>query len=162
MGAVMCTIYKSLAWAGSDVTLSMFTVSDAKNEPELDLSVEPSPIAVRRYALEDEDRVLSGQSVVEYDLVFRDVPSDLNGVIRQCFRVACSAGVRVAWFGFEGSFDFQFLLTKEIANQIYAVSDSHGVSIASDEMLSSESWEARVVGAGIEARRESGPSSRGI
>ena len=61
----------------------------------------------------------------------------------------------MAWFGFEGSFDFRYLLTAEISNQIYAVIDSEGVAIASDSMLSSNAWQGRVVRAGKRARNNS-------
>lgn len=151
----MATIAEAIAWAGSEVMLSMFTVSDSITAAPLSLSLEPAPVAVRTFALEDERGALGGQFVIEYDLVLREVPSDLELVLRQCLLAAHAAGARVAWFGFEGSFDYEFLLTKEIANQVYAVSDSHGPSIASDDTLSSKAWETRVVRAGLEARRAS-------
>jgi hypothetical protein len=57
---------------------------------------------------------------------------------------AIGQGAIVAWFAFEGSFDFECLLTPEIAAQVYAVADNAGVAISSDAQLESEGWRARV------------------
>ena len=65
----------------------------------------------------------------------------------------------MAWFGFEGAFDFGCLLSAEIANQIYAVIDSEGVALASDSTLSSKVWAERIVRAGERARGGAAPRS---
>ena len=129
----------------------MFVVSDFEPVISFD-GLVPSPVAVHTYVLEDEARILCGRSLHEYAIVYRAVPVHLNEVIRKCLEAARSAGARVAWLAFEGSFDFGFLLVKEIANQVYAIFDSNGISIASDDELSSKEWELRVVRAGVEAR----------
>jgi hypothetical protein len=123
------------------------------------LPLEPVPIRTRTYALDDEDNVLSGRSVVEYDLVYNDVPPNLEVLLRRCLHAARASGAEVAWFGFEGSFDFGFLLSPEIANQIYAVIDSEGVALASDATLSSTAWVERIVRAGERARGDSASRS---
>ena len=156
----MGIIAKAIAWGGSDVTLSMFIISEPSTATALDISLKPAPTAVRQYALEDENRILGGQAVLEYDFVFQELPPNLTAVLELCFHAARRMGARVAWFGFEGSFDFEFLLTKETATQVYAILDSHGVSIASDEMLYSKEWEARIVEAGIEARAGAAEDSK--
>lgn len=156
----MATIADGIAWRGSDVTVSMFTVWDpaiAASLPEITpMGVAPKlsfqPTLVRTFFLEDEGRLLRDQLVFEYDFVFQDIPPDLHATLRQCLLAAREAGARVAWCGFEGSFHFEFLLMKETANLVYAVADSSGVAIATDDTISSKEWEARVVRAGIEAR----------
>lgn len=155
----MGAIADALAWSGSGATLSMFVVS--KGSSLLDpaaLSLEPVPIRTRTYALDDEDNVLSGRSVVEYDLVFAEVPTSLEVLLTRCLHAARASGAEVAWFGFEGSFDFGCLLSPEIANQIYAVIDSEGVALASDATLSSKGWVERVLRAG--ERTRGGSASR--
>ena len=69
----MRTIADSLAWSGSGATLSMFVVS--KSGAHLDppaLSLEPQPNRTGTYILDDEDHVLGGRRVVEYDFAFAD------------------------------------------------------------------------------------------
>jgi hypothetical protein len=157
---MMGTIAEALAWSGSGATLSMFVVS--KDSSLLDpaaLSVESAPIRTRNYTLDDEDNILSGRRVFEYDLVFAEVPSNLDSILTQCLGVARASGAEVAWFGFEGSFDFGCLMTAEIANQIYAVIDSEGVALASDATLSSKAWQERIVRAGERARGDSASRS---
>lgn len=149
----MGTIADALAWSGTDATLSMFVVS--KGRLLLDpatLVLEPVPIRTGTYALEDVDHVLRDRSVVEYDLVFAEVPPDLDVLVTRCLRAARDSGAEVAWFGFEGSFHFDHLLKPEIANQIYAVMDAEGVALASNATLSSKAWADRVVRAGERAR----------
>ena len=155
----MGPIANALTWSGSGATLSMFVVSKGRSLLELVLSLEPAPIRTRMYTLDDEDNVLSGQSVFEYDFVFTEVPSNLDAVLTQCLRAARAAGAEVAWFGFEGSFDFGCLLTEETANQTYAVADSEGMALASDATLSSKVWQERVVRAGEQARGDSASRS---
>lgn len=124
----------------------MFVASDSKSAISIE-GLAPPPVEVRTYLLEDERDVLAGY-VWEYDVIYREVPADLQRVIRQCLQAAQSAGAHVAWFAFEGSFHFDHLLTKEIANQVYAVCDEEGVSIASDDELDSKQWQTRIVRAG--------------
>ncbi len=156
----MGTIADALAWSGSGATLSMFVVSKSSSLLDLAaLSLEPAPAPARTYTLDDEENVLSGRRVVEYDLAFSEVPSNLDALLTRCLHAARASGADAAWFGFEGSFDFGHLLTAEIANQIYAVMDSEGVAVASDATLSTKAWVERVVRAGERARGESGPSA---
>ena len=111
-------------------------------------------MTVDTYVLDDEDNVLPGCRVIEYDFVYAKLPSNLEALLTRCLHAAQDAGAKVAWFGFEGSFNFGFLLTRAIAYQIYAVLDSEGVSLATDATLSSTAWAERVVRAGERLRRE--------
>lgn len=156
----MGTIADALAWSGSGATLSMFVVSQGSSllDPAA-LSLESTPTQTRTYILDDEDNVLSGRRVVEYDFVFAEVPSNIDSLLTRCLHAARASGAEVAWFGFEGSFDFGCLLTAEIANQIYAVMDSEGVALASDATLSSKAWQERIVRAGKRARSDSASRS---
>ena len=147
------TIADALAWSGSGATLSMFVVSKCSSllDPTAP-SLEPVPIRTRKYVLDDEDNVLAGCHVVEYDFVFAEVPPNLDTFLSCCLHAARASGAEVAWFGFEGSFDFGCLLTPDIANQIYAVMDSEGVALASDAALLSKTWLERILRAGERAR----------
>jgi hypothetical protein len=123
----------------------MFVVS--KSSARLDfaaLSLEAAPLRTRTYDLDDEGNVLSGRRILEYDLSFDEVPSNLDALLTRCLRAARDSGADVAWFGFEGSFEFAHLLTADIANQIYAVIDSDGVALASDATLPSVAWQERI------------------
>lgn len=152
----MGTIDEALTWSGSGATLSMFVVYKGSFtlDPET-LSLEPAPIHTRSYALDDEEEVLAGRSVVEYDFVYADVPPNLEDLLLRCLHAARASGAEVAWFGFEGSFDFGCLLGPEIATQIYAVIDSEGTSLSGDATLSSKAWVERIVRAGERVRGDS-------
>jgi hypothetical protein len=98
------------------------------------------------YVLEDELRILIGVEVLEYDALFKTPPAALDEYARSCLQEAIAAGAHVAWFGFEGSFHFEELLTADIANQIYGVADSEGIQLATlDADLASPAWKQRVV-----------------
>lgn len=152
----MGTIANALTWSGSSATLSMFVVSS--HEAFVDFTgilMEAEAPQIKVYPLDDEDNVLQGGRVVEYDLLFSKLPTHLNSLLTQCLDAARASGAKVAWFGFEGSFDFDCLLTAEIANQIYAVMDSEGTALTSDAALSSAPWQERIVRAGEHARSTS-------
>jgi hypothetical protein len=110
--------------------------------------LDPAPLQVKKYRLDDESNVLPGKFIFEYDFVYDALPSKLGSLIEACLRGVRAAGAEVAWFGFEGSFDFGCLLASEIANQVYAIADSDGVALASDAMLVSMEWCDRVAQAG--------------
>lgn len=149
----MGVIADALAWRGSSATLSMFVVSESRSLLETtSMQLEPAPSRTRTYVLDNEEGVLSGRHVVEYDLQFAEVPPNLDELLARCLRAARSSGADVAWFGFEGSFDYHHLLSADVANQVYAVADSEGVAIASDSTLSSAEWVKRVVRAGKRIR----------
>jgi hypothetical protein len=153
---MMGRIADALAWSGSGVTLSMFVVFASGSLLELETpSLEPSSIRTRTYALDDDDNVLAGRRVVEYDFAFVAVPPNLDLLLTRYLQAARASGAEVAWFGFEGSFDFGRLLTPEIANQIYAVIDSEGIALASDATLSSSTWRERIVRARKRVRGDS-------
>jgi hypothetical protein len=55
------------------------------------------------------------------------------------------AGAELAWFGFEGSFNYEHLLTPDIARQIYAVVDSIGAATSlEDGSRDLPEWHERV------------------
>ncbi|MEU5724236.1 hypothetical protein ABZ783_20730 [Micromonospora sp. NPDC047738] len=81
-----------------------------------------APAEVQTYLLERDDPDSFPYAwVTEYDLVFDELPADLDAYLVHCLGVACAAGDSVVWLGFEGSFHFDNVLTDAIAPQIYGV-----------------------------------------
>lgn len=148
----MSTIADAVAWSGSGTTLSLFAIySNVPPTGELTSLALPE-FRLRRYVLEDEAWLLGGRWVVEYDFHFGSLPSNLPQRLEALLQWARSGGAVVAWFGFEGSFHFEHVLTVDVANQIYAIADSEGIEIAEDQDIQSTSWQARVARAGAHAR----------
>lgn len=54
---------------------------------------------------------LAVRSCREYDLIYDEVPRDLDSILAARIAAAILAGADLAWFGFEGSFDFEHILT---------------------------------------------------
>lgn len=140
----MSLLQDALAWSGTDATLSMFVVSSQPISAEFAASlVAQLPHHIRTYDLEDEAGVLGGRHVREFDLVWKELPDDLEEIVRICLQEVMAAGVEVAWFGFEGSFDYKHLLHPDIADQVYAIGASGDIWIAmEDEKRRSKEWEA--------------------
>lgn len=137
----MDRLRSALAWSGRDVTLSMFVVSPHDGAPPLDVGDWPPPDRIRMYELEDEAGRLRGRKVYEYDLVWTDFPADLERVVTDCLTAALRHEAIVAWFAFEGSFDFEHLLDPDISGQIYAVAAGEAVRLAlEDQYRMSEHW----------------------
>ncbi|MEZ7129287.1 hypothetical protein ACBR40_28485 [Nonomuraea sp. AD125B] len=111
----------ALMWDGVRCVISVFVVHARETAPALDFRTDQmAPRQVKVYELEDEDDLLPGRRVTEYDLIFDGVPERLPGYLEVCLGRACEVGV-VAWLGFEGSFHFSELLTPDIASSIYGV-----------------------------------------
>jgi hypothetical protein len=122
----MTRVLDAIAWSGSGISLSLFAVFPVLPPPSWDPNVGSASPRVRMLVLDDDARVLPSGAVVEYDLGFAGVPSDLANYLRECLKRVLRAGARVAWFGFEGSFDCEHVLTEDIADQIYAVGTATG------------------------------------
>lgn len=154
MGAPMSRLLAALAWSGRDTMLSLFVAFPRDGSRRL---LQPNgvstPRTVRIYEMENLDDRLPRLSFVEYDLTYDDPPSDLDLVVRGWLQAAVSAGASLAWFGFEGSFDLEHLLSPEVADQVYAVATAEGEELAlDDERREGPDWPVSL-GA---ARRSSG------
>ncbi|MEO5662031.1 MAG: hypothetical protein ABIR39_02000 [Nocardioides sp.] len=150
----MSRFIDAISWDAQTVTLILFGLwpSGDEGDPLTPQGVTP-PGEIRRYQLEDTEVSVSDYRCTELDLVFLDVPDDLERVIVMWLRAARQSGAVVAWFGFEGSFDFEHLLAADVANQVFAVADASGVSTAlNDAERESQAWVARLA----EARIHSG------
>lgn len=143
MGLTMSAFYQdAVAWSGTDATLSMFVISSEPVTAEFaaSLAAQP-PHHINIYDLEDEAGVLGERHIREFDLVWGELPDHLEQIVSACLQGVMSAGSEVAWFGFEGSFDYDHLLHPDIADQIYAIGASGELWIAmEDEKRRSKEW----------------------
>ena len=118
-GVPVSRLSSAISWSGTDVVLSLFVVWATGERGEI---VQPmataQPRTTRSYELEDVDEFLGGKSASEIDLIFDAVPRRIFSLlIHAWLTAAIRAGGVVAWFGFEGSFDFQHILTADVANR---------------------------------------------
>lgn len=131
----MSHLLEAISWNGVSVELCLFTVWPAHvepREPDLPPGLEV-PELLRAYTLQDETGALPGRLVREFDLVFDLVPANLEEVIRGWLTSVVEQGAIVAWFGFEGSFDFEHLLTPDLADQVFGVADANLVATTIDD-----------------------------
>jgi hypothetical protein len=151
MGAAVSRLAQALSWSGKDVTMSLFVVAHGDPAPAVQPPSDSTrPLRTRQYRLVDDAARLDGRSVCEIDLVFDEVPVDLEGVVRGWLRAAVAAGGIVAWFGFEGSFDFEHVLTDDTASQVFAFADRQSEHLAIDDRYrDSQAWAAEVTRARI-------------
>ncbi|MED7927379.1 hypothetical protein SMD20_24185 [Nonomuraea sp. LP-02] len=85
---------EALMWDGVRCVISMFVVHAWEMAPALDFRTDQVvPRQVKVYELEDEDGLLPGRWVTEYDLIFDEVPERLPGYLEVCLRRACEVGV---------------------------------------------------------------------
>lgn len=142
----MRTLSDLIAWSGSDtIVLSLFVAVRASDSSDPSMAVEGLvPNEVRKYALERHEAG-DGLEIHEYDAYFDVVPSNLVEYVAGCLHEALSLGAVVAWFGFEGSFHFDHLLTPDVARQIYGLADESAISVVSSgAALESAGWADRV------------------
>lgn len=119
-----------LDWGPDELVLSLWVVSESPIR--LETRVPPTvsaPDEVRRYEMLQmvEGEFLSDRLCCEYDLLFNEEPPDLEDVIKAWAQAALDAGAEVVWFGAEGSFHFDNILTRAVAPNIYAVGTAEGI-----------------------------------
>lgn len=132
----MSSLEDALTWSGTEAALCLFMVWPDR----CNVGIRPpegvtQPRVVRTYELQDGDSVLGGKSTTEIDLIFSDVPEDIDAVVEGWLRSSIREGAQIAWFGFEGSFDFGHILSADIANQIYGVAYGSVVVLATDDQV---------------------------
>lgn len=131
----------ALSWSGTSATVSLFVVTPRGPAPEFELAVLPANPRLESFDLDDDAGVLGGLHMYEYDLVWSDLPSDLEGAIQASLEWALRTGALLAWCAFEGSFDFDYLLHPDVAEQVYGVAAGEAIRLAlDDDFRSSEQW----------------------
>jgi hypothetical protein len=103
------------------------------------------PATVRTYHLQDLEGHLSGREFYEYDLVFGASPFNLDAIVTAWIEAVLAAGAEFAWFGFEGSFDFNHILTEDVTSQIFAIGTGQRLELAlDDDYREGPVWAARL------------------
>ena len=143
-------LHDAVSWSGTDVTLILFVGWESGHGPALPPAESgTAPGAYRTHPLEDLDHRLPDTELYEYDLVFDRLPTDLSTVVTAWLTAVRDGGSKVAWFAFEGSFDFEHLLTADIAPQVFGIADPSGVQLAlEDDRRQSSEWVSVVERAG--------------
>ena len=141
----MGRVINALNWDGVYTTIGLYSAFPTEYSPKgIDFSyqgISPRKV-VHPYLLEDEDNVLNGNILVLFEMQLNVVPDDLEGYLRQCLSKVAIEGAQFSWLAFDGSFDFEHIFTKDIADQIYGFqfgSESPMV-VLSDEQLRSDDW----------------------
>lgn len=95
--------------------------------------VSTQPRGAQTYRLDDVDMRLRGCMCFEYDLSFDGVPANLQSGVVAWPDAAVEADAAVCWFAFEGSLNFDHVLTAEVASQIFALGSRYGIELALDD-----------------------------
>lgn len=141
MGVDVISMREAVSWSGVETTLSLFIVWPSADRPLLEPEGVSLPDSVQSFDLEDVDAHLAGRALQEIDLVYGAFPADVGAIVDRWLSAAIAGGAELAWFAFEGSFDFEHLLTEDVADQIYGVADRAGVTVAVDDgYRSSRGW----------------------
>lgn len=135
-----------LMWLGTEAMLSLFVVrGPADLESAVAAASAPQPDTVRQYEMMPGGTSSTVGEVREYDLRFKKLPSELVVLVTAWLESAISGGGEVAWFGFEGSFDYEHLLSDDIAGSVFAVGSRSGIYLAlDDDFRSSSEWTDRL------------------
>lgn len=141
MGIVTDRFLSALSWGGTETMASMFVISSNSEIRSFEPYLRTISNQVKSYELNDELRLLGGRHAYEYDIVWEQVPGDFEEIVRACLVDALRQGAIVAWFAFEGSFSFEYILHPDVAKHIYAVAAGDGVELAvDDEYRLSDDW----------------------
>lgn len=140
-------LHSGLRWSVGRASLSLFVGFPVEESPRIFAPSDvASPSAIKQYRLEDDQRRYPSFGWREFDLTFADVPENLDAVVSTWLEGAIEAGCVVAWFAFEGSFDFNRVLTPDIAADIYGAATAGAVYLAlDDERRASVEWAATLL-----------------
>lgn len=120
--AAMQGLTDAASWSGNGATLILFAAFPEQIPPSYRQPMNATqPTAIRTYVLEDPYDLLPGRRCQEYDLVFDRIPPDVEFLITSWIEAVITAGADFGWFAFEGSFNFNNILTEDVAQQIFAV-----------------------------------------
>ncbi|MGO1003637.1 hypothetical protein [Lysobacter sp. CA196] len=143
----MTRVAEALSWSGVDIAIGMYCVYMSCNQEggegeKRRLLSESSA----KFRLEDECGILKGREVVHYEIKLQQFPDSLAGYLNRCIEWAFADGASFVWFAFEGSFDFEHILTEDVANQIYCIcgEDGNTAMALEDDVLLSTEWAAVV------------------
>lgn len=139
---MMSRLLAALTWSGTDATMSMFAIF---RKPvafaHASTNLNSAPERWRAYEMSDEAGILGGRYCYEYDLTWEKLPHDIEGIVREYLQAVLGAGAVVAWFGFEGSFDFEYILHPAVADQIYGAAGFDMLRLAlHDEVRAGLEW----------------------
>lgn len=142
----MSKLTDAITWAGRGATLSLFAIFPAGLDAEIRRPSRDALSRVKTYHLEDVDERLRGRTCSEYDLSFDELPLNLESVVLAWLDAALAAGADIAWFAFEGSFDFDHVLTADVASQVFAMGSQRSIELAFDDRTRlAAGWATRVV-----------------
>ncbi|MEU2156534.1 hypothetical protein ABZ532_16195 [Streptomyces sp. NPDC019396] len=139
----MSRLLKALCWDDDETVISLFAAAPSAEPIDLTFDIDGcSPDRITTYHLEDVEFILNGLQVVEYDLSFVTLPAALGPYLESCLEQVCERGARVAWLGFEGSFDYDNLLTDSVARMLYGVAaqSQPTVLMLDDDLRDGSEW----------------------
>lgn len=136
----------AISWSIEDVTLHLFIVSEAAGFsfawPEGDVELR----RVRATYLEDADRNLGGRECNEYDLIYEEVPENVESIVVEWLEAALEGGAQLCLFMFDAAFDMSDILGENTAHQVYAVGSLYGIELAvDDETRLSAEWTEKLL-----------------
>ncbi|MFF4843931.1 hypothetical protein [Streptomyces collinus] len=126
------------------------------------------PDALLPFPLLEQPEAVERLGLVSYDIDFDDVSLDLRQYTRAVLQRVCAGTRAVAWAAFEGSFDYDELLTDQVAHQVYGycITGAEPVVEWNTAALRSEQWRRRIaeareaLGALLSASETGGRKSR--
>lgn len=137
----MDRLHRALTWSGKNAILSLFVITGADQAPPLTPPARYAPEVLRTYRLEDAEGRLGERNLFEYDLIWEGLPERIAELVDAWIRSAIEQGADLAWFGFEGSFDFEHLFSRSVAPQIFAFGIASEVhSALEDAYRLSDRW----------------------
>jgi len=132
----------ALSWSGTSATVSLFVISPREQAPEFDVAGLPGHPRLQSYDIDDEVGALGGMHLYEYDLVWPELPADLQGAVQGSLEWSLRTDSLLAWCAFEGSFDFEYLLHPDVATQVYGVAAGEAIRLAlDDDFRASDEWQ---------------------
>ncbi|MEZ4373140.1 MAG: hypothetical protein R3B07_20120 [Polyangiaceae bacterium] len=117
----MSKVREWIHWRPSQVVISLFAAFPRGGMPSQGPVELVGAEGVSALQMNDDFGVLQGLDVMNWDLTFPTVPEPLEDNLRAWLRWALENGAKVAWFGTEGTFSFDYLLSQVLGRHNYGV-----------------------------------------
>lgn len=139
----MSRVTDSIQWDGAYCSFELYALFDAvpKEYVSFDLRSNGLSKPVTSFQLEDEFDVLGNRALVLYDIVLETMPNSLDMFLKRSSDPVIEKGALGCWFALGAEFSFEFLLTPEVADEIYFLRSKDEIAVALDDAeLRSDEW----------------------
>lgn len=146
----MSIVEEAVCWDGcyAEVLLyGMFSGNYKENSIDFDMDAIRPLKKVKPYNLIDEIGVINGNRLDLFSIRLKSYPEKIDKYLNFLFNQLYEVGALASWTMFDGAFHYEYLLTSDVADQIYGFQiNGHETMLAlEDNIIKSTQWSSEIL-----------------